>query len=132
MSGLTPGAVYTCAVRAANVSGFGLYSAPSSPVTIPVAPGAPSVVSAISTARRATSVVVSPPVSGGGLPITGYQANCVSSNGGVGKSSGLFTLNSPLALAGLTRGASYTCTARARNDEAPGPWSTPSAAFVVQ
>ena len=103
----------------------------SAPLTVtpPVAPGAPSVVS-VTRGVRTISTAYAAPASDGGSPITGYKATCVSSNGGITRSSTL-SLANPLVVGSLTSGKTYTCTAVARNAVGYSTPSAPSAAVVA-
>ena len=66
---------------------------------------------------------VSPPPDGGS-PITGYTANCTSSDGGApGSNTGA---DSPITVTNLTNGSTYTCTVTATNADGEGLPSPPS------
>ena len=113
VSSLTNGKTYTCTVHATNAVGDSFESAASGPVvpaTVPAAPAQPAVV------LGATSVSVAfVAPANGGATITGYTARCTSSDGGAAGSNNDAT--SPIVVAALTQGASYTCTVVATNVE---------------
>jgi hypothetical protein len=69
-------------------------------------------------------VSFAPPTSNGGAAITSYTAT--SSPGGLSKTG----TSSPLVVAGLTPGTSYTFTVKATNVSGAGPASAPSAAVT--
>jgi YVTN family beta-propeller protein len=121
VTGLTDGATYTFRVAAANAYGTGASSDPSAPVTLPVpiAPGAPTGVSASPRSRSAT-VSFTAPASDGGSPITTYT---VSASPGNITASGF---GSPITVTGLTNGTAYTFTVTATNAYGTSPTSAPS------
>jgi uncharacterized repeat protein (TIGR03803 family) len=119
VKGLTNGTTYTFTVKARNAERFGPSSAPSNSVTPAGRPGAPTGVSAKAGSRRAT-VTFEAPASDGGSPITSYTV--ISKPGGIKRSG----IASPITVKGLTNGATYTFTVKARNAEGFGPPSTPS------
>jgi hypothetical protein len=69
-----------------------------------------------------------PTLDDGGSPVTGYAAQCTSSNGGVpGSASG----STPSIVVGLlSNGSTYTCTVVANNADGPSAPSPPSAAVT--
>jgi titin len=124
VTGLLNGGTYTFTVFATNVVGNGPASTPSTAITLPDVPGAPTGVSAVASAGQAT-VTWTAPLSTGGLPITGYTVT--SSPGSVvvtttGATSAIVT--------GLTNGTSYTFTVYATNAVGNGPSSSPSTAVT--
>ncbi|HEY1278931.1 MAG TPA: fibronectin type III domain-containing protein, partial [Acidimicrobiales bacterium] len=127
ITGLTNTKTYTCTVTAKNAVGTGPASAPSAPVTLPMAPAAPTVTSV--TPGVGQIVVAFVAGSDGGAPITGYTAKCTSSNGGTAKS--VNGTGSPIVVTGLTNTKTYTCTVTAKNAVGTGPASAPSASVVV-
>jgi hypothetical protein len=67
------------------------------------------------------------PADTGGSKITGYRVRCTSSD--AGKTQSLVGVKSPIFVAGLTAGKTYSCTVKARNKVGFGPASTPSNSF---
>lgn len=123
VTGLVNATTYLCSVTATNVVGEGAASGTVS-VTLaaPTAPGAPTGVTA-TPGSGSISVAFTAPASNGGAAITGYNASCISSDGGTaGSGSGAA---SPITVSGLDNGKTYTCTVTATNSEGP---SAPSAA----
>ena len=125
---LASGASYDCQVTAVNDLGYGASSNPSATVTMPVVPGPPTGVTASLSGPDGLSVAFVPPVDSGGSPISGYAATCSSPSGATKSATGT---SSPIVVAGLTAGASYTCVVTASNDGGPGPSSASSAAVVM-
>src|SRR4029078_4317890 len=83
-------------------------SASAVPATVPNAPATPT----LTHGNASISVAFVAPVSGGSA-ITGYTANCTSSNGGV--SGSISGKPSPVIALALTNGKTYTCTVHATN-----------------
>lgn len=80
--------------------------------TPPTVPGPAAVTSSTAGPGRVT-VAFTPPDNNGGRPITGYTAQCVSTDGGV---SGLQTgTTSPLQVSNLSGGKHYHCRVAAAN-----------------
>ena len=127
VSGLTNGATYTCTLSATNGRGDGPESAESdafSPATIPGTPDAPS---AIPGDQTLTVSFAAPDDSGD--PIVSYDVECDSSDGGA---TGTATdVASPIVVAGLDNGNTYSCMVRATNSTGTGLWSAASADVVV-
>lgn len=94
------------------------------------APDAPSAVTASTPADGTTSTSVSfTAANANGSAIVAYNASCTSSTGGTSvNQSGA---SSPITVAGLTAGATYTCSVTATNGTGTGPASTASASFTV-
>ncbi|MDQ1382985.1 MAG: hypothetical protein QOG65_364, partial [Actinomycetota bacterium] len=132
VAGLTPGKTYTCTVAATNQYGTGTRSAPSSPFTVANVPSAPTNVKAAPGATTTTgplTVSFTLPVSDGGSPITGYDASCVSADGGApGTGSGT---SSPITVINMTPAKTYTCTVKAKNAVGASSASQPSSAVIV-
>ncbi len=94
---------------------------------VAVTPGAPTSVSATAGDAQA-SVSFTAPSNTGGSAITSYTATCTSSDGGAsGAQSGA---GSPLSVAGLTNGKTYTCTVSAANSAGSGSASSASSSFI--
>jgi len=123
VDGLANGIAYTFLVRATNIAGPGLFSAPSVVVTPRTVPGASTGVAAVAGNGQAT-VSFTPPASDGGAAITSYTVT--ASPGGQAAAG----TSSPIDVTGLTNGTSYTFTVIASNAAGTGPASAPSAAVV--
>ena len=89
-------------------------------------PGAPTGASAIPGVRSA-KVSFTKPADTGGSKITGYRVKCASTDGG--KTQSLVGPKSPIFVAGMTAGKTYSCTVKARNKVGFGPASLPSNNF---
>ncbi len=105
-------------------SGMGLSDAsrlPYGPGVLPppTAPSPPTVTGTTPAGGRAT--VAFTPGFDGGSPITGYTAQCSSTDGGVTKSAN--GTSSPITVTGLTPTKNYKCRVKARNAVGPGPFS---------
>ena len=123
---LTNGRTYTCTVHASNALGAGAESTASAsavPAAVPDAPAQP----AVTRGNTQISVAFVAPASNGS-PITGYTAACTSSDGGAFGSHAGGT--SPIVVAGLTNGSTYTCTVLATNAEGDSSPSVASAEAV--
>ncbi len=124
---LTKSKTYTCTVHATNVVGDSAESVPSNatvvPATIPDPPAKP-----VTTSGNGQISVAFVAPDNGGAAITGYSANCNSSDGGVpGSLSGG---SSPIVVTGLDNGKTYTCTVLATNSVGSGDASVASDATV--
>ena len=119
VTGLTPTKHYKCRVRATNAVGLGPVSAYGNTVLLPppTAPSPPTVTRTTPAGGRAT--VAFRPGFDGGSPITGYTAQCVSTDGGVTKS--VSAASSPITVTGLTPTKHYKCRVRATNAVGLGP-----------
>jgi lysophospholipase L1-like esterase len=108
-------------------------AATAASATTPTVPGAPQSVKAVPGPTTTTTgpLVVSftAPANTGGSAITSFTAACTSTNGGVAHTA--TGTASPLTVANLTTGKTYTCTVRARNSIGTGPASAASAAVGV-
>jgi fibronectin type III domain protein/putative Ig domain-containing protein/uncharacterized protein DUF11/centrosomal CEP192-like protein len=87
------------------------------------APGAPTI-AAVTAGDGTATVGFSPPTDDGGLPINGYT---VTASPGGGSATGTA---SPITVAGLDDGTSYTFTVTATNRAGDGPSSAPSMAVT--
>lgn len=112
VSSLTNGKTYTCSVTASNSAGTGTASSASNAVTLPTTvPDTPAIGTATSGASSVS--VAFTPGPDGGSAVSAFTATCVSSNGGAtGLASGPA---SPVVVASLTNGRTYTCTVTATN-----------------
>ncbi|GAB3248614.1 M36 family metallopeptidase [Nocardioides dilutus] len=121
VTGLSAGKSYHCRVRATNAVGDGPYSGFGDTVVVPATvPGAPTVTGSTPSAG-AVSVAFTPPASDGGSAITGYTAECVSTDGGVTDTG--TGASSPISVTGLSAGKSYHCRVLATNTVGDGPYS---------
>ena len=112
VTGLTIGRTYACRVRATNAVGTGGYSAyGASGVVAASTPPAPSVTN---TQLVSGGIRVSFASNGdGGSPITDYQLQCTSTDGGANRATA--GAASPLTVAAPTSGKSYHCRVKAMN-----------------
>src|SRR5262249_41793390 len=111
VGGLTNGKTYTCTAYVTNAAGNSNTSSASSsviPRTVPNTPAAPVVAGG----NQQVVITVTPPFNGGSA-ITGYTAQCTSSNGGAPGSATNAT--SPITVGSLTNGKTYTCSVYATN-----------------
>lgn len=117
------GATYSCTAAAQNGEGWSEESAASAPVLVPIAvPLAPTgVATGAVTADRAVEVAYEEPTDIGGSRLLSARATCTSDDGGTTREA----TGTPLVVADLTAGRSYTCVVAVRN--AAG-WSDDSAA----
>jgi uncharacterized repeat protein (TIGR01451 family) len=130
VTNLTGNAHYHCRVKATNAVGTGPYSGFGSTVLVPVAttaPPAPTVTNTTPSAKAAT--VAFSPNGDGGSPITGYTAQCVSTDGGVKKTAS--GASSPLTVTNLTGNAHYHCRVKATNAIGTSPYSAFGATVLV-
>ena len=116
IGGLTNGATYSVTVTAVNRLGSSPPSPPAShrPGTIPTAPAAISV-------TRGDGIVEvswSPPLNDGGLPISAYVIDWVSSTGATGS---IETVGTGYTMQNLLNGATYTVTVSAVNEAGTSP-----------
>ena len=118
ISGLTNGTSYNFRVRGINSLGGGTWSAPSSTTTPATVPGTPSAISFSATNSQATISFTAP--SSGGATISKYQ---YSINGGSSWIN-LSGTTSPLTIAGLTNGVTYSVMLRAVNSQGGGAPTT--------
>lgn len=134
VSGLLNGTSYTCTVKATNSAALtGPDSVASDPVA-PVAgtpPGAPTIGTATVTAPTTVSVSYAAGTAGSSAT-DNYRATCTSSDGGATQTatSGSGTVT-PISVASLTAGKTYTCTAAAHNATGWSPESAASNTIVL-
>jgi mono/diheme cytochrome c family protein len=81
----------------------------------PILPGAPTIGAGTPGNLQAT-IAFSAPADTGGTGITGYAASCTPSGSGTGTVS-------PIVVAGLINGTTYSCSVRASNSVGQGPAS---------
>ncbi|HXR44663.1 MAG TPA: fibronectin type III domain-containing protein, partial [Pseudolysinimonas sp.] len=133
VGGLAAGHAYSVQLRAVNIAGPGVASAPAG-ATTPALPGAPSV-SSVTAADGSVRVDFIPGTTGGS-PITGYQYQ-LSDGGPWTDASGA---TSPITIAPLQNGTTYPVSIRAVNAVGAGavsdaipvtPATTPSAPSIV-
>ena len=133
IAGLTPGVSYTFTVQATNPNGAGPVSAPSNAVipTAPVAPSAPTNVTALPASSQAL-VSWTAPSSNGGSPITGYTITPFV--GSTAQTPFQVTNGSATSatVSGLTNGTAYTFTVSATNSVGTGPASTASSSVTPE
>jgi predicted RNA-binding protein with TRAM domain len=129
VTNLDKGKTYTCTVVATNTDGDSSASSASSSAdmatTVPGAPAAPT----LTKQDGAIDVAFSAPADDGGATISGDTATCTSSDGGAtGSQSGGA---SPITVAGLTNGKTYTCTVHASNTDGDGSESAASSSLLL-
>jgi fibronectin type III domain protein len=129
VTGAIPGKTYTCTLVASNADGPSGTSPPSTQVTPGGKPDAP-LAPTVAAGNASISVAFAAPPSNGS-PITGYTADCKSSNGGVERTvGGVGVVTSPIVVTGLTNGRTYTCNVTATNLFGAGPSSSASGPAV--
>jgi hypothetical protein len=117
--GLTAGTTYTFTVTATNGNGTGPASSPSSQITLPNVPGAPTAVMATAGVRRAM-VSWTAPMNNGGSAVTGYV---VTTSPG-GQTTG--ATGTSVTVMGLSNGQTYSFTVQATNAVGTGAASLSS------
>lgn len=121
---LTPGETYTFTVVATNARGDSASSEPSSAVTLPRPPDAPTQV--VATAGiRSLSVTWAMPASDGGSPVTAYRVTPYSA-GTAGTPVTVDAEPREATLTGLVNGTAYRVTVIAVNALGPSAESEPS------
>ena len=128
VTGVTVGKTYACHVLAHNSSdGYGAQSVDTSPslvaISVPNAPPKPTVSSGTGSLSVSFGAATA-----NGSSITGYEADCTSSDTGVFGSN---TGTSPIVVSGLTNLSTYSCTVKAASGLGNGPDSLPSDPVVV-
>ncbi|HTD50325.1 MAG TPA: fibronectin type III domain-containing protein, partial [Acidimicrobiia bacterium] len=132
VTGLTDGDSYTCTVTATNGVGpspASPASASATPIGKPAAPAQPTV-----TQGNQLLVVTYTAPANNGSQITSYTAVCTSTNGGALGTGTYNTLDgtaSPINVASVTSGKSYTCHVRATNGVGASPDSLESSPPVT-
>ena len=120
VNGLTGNKSYHCRVSATNAVGTGPRSAYGDTVVVTLtAPGAPTITS--STPLAGAVRVAFTPGNTGGSPVTGYTAQCVSTDGGANNT--ITGTASPITVNGLSGAKSYRCRVSATNAVGTGPRS---------
>jgi mono/diheme cytochrome c family protein len=108
----------TCTVAANQAGDANFAAAPqvTRDVTItPTLPSAPTIGAATPGNNQAT-IAFSAPGNTGGVPISGYTASCTPTGLGTG-------MVSPITIAGLSNGTTYTCSVKATNSVGDSPSS---------
>ena len=129
VTGLTNGSTYTCTLFATNSHGDGPSQGESNPLfsrsRSPAPPTRPTFVGP----GNSKITVRSMPPDDSGDPITSYDVECDSTDGGTtGTASGS---DSPIEVDGLDNTYTYTCEVRATNSSGTGLWSPMSEDVVV-
>jgi titin len=127
VDGLDNGSTYTCTLFATNSRGDGPIideSDPFSPTTIPDTPDPPTV-----TPGDGRAWVSFDAPNDNGDPITSYDVECTSSDGGT--TGDATDVTSPIEVDGLDNTNTYSCTVRATNNSGTGLWSNPSDDVVI-
>ncbi len=127
VTALTTAKTYLCTVKGTNARGAG----PASMASIPLVEGSPAPPT-IGTVTKTSAGVLSVAFTAGannGSAITGFTAQCLSTNGGVSASK--TGASSPLAVTGLTTGRTYQCTVKGINARGAGITSPASVAVIA-
>jgi predicted RNA-binding protein with TRAM domain len=117
--GLTPGETYTFTVTATNGKGTGAASSPSSQITLPNVPGAPTAVMATAGIRQATVTWIRP-TDNGGSPVMSYIVTTSPGGQTTGATGSLATIT------GLSNGQTYSFKVQAVNAVGTGAASVSS------
>lgn len=130
VAGVTTGVPYTCRVKQTNARGASPASAASAPVIVGSPAPATGVKARSNTASGTGSVVVSfTPGASNGSAISSFTATCTSPNGGTTHVA--TKAASPITVAGLATGKTYSCYVTATNARGNGPASPRSLALIV-
>jgi hypothetical protein len=121
IAGLQDTKFYRFEIAAKNAIGTGAFSTMANGMTAG-APGQPGQPTATRTAPGSLRLTFRAPMSDG-APAT-YYATCTSTNHGTAKTTK--ATQSPITVAGLTSGKTYTCTIIATNSRGAGPRSNPT------
>lgn len=132
VTGLSANQTYACDVRAANNAGSGAWSAKSAnfgtpPVT--TVPGTPGNVSATVLSAKSARISFTPPANNGGSAVTGYRAQCFSTDGGTTRVKD--GTSSPLTFTTLSATKTYRCRVRATNAVGDGSYSAYTPTFQL-
>jgi hypothetical protein len=119
---------YHCRVRATNAVGTGPYGPFGSTVRVLPTPPEPPTVNNTTPLDDAVRVAFAKGYNGGSA-ITGFTAQCVSTNGGVTRTR--TGTASPITVVDLTSGSSYHCRVRATNAVGLGNFSDYGATVAV-
>ena len=122
VTGLTNGDSYTFTVTATNTMGTGPASSASNAVTPATVPGAP-IIGTATPGNASASVTFAPPTSNGGATISGYTVTATDLTNSVNGGETASGATSPITVAGLTNGDSYSFTVTATNSAGTGPES---------
>ena len=121
VTSLTNGTLYSFRARAVNMIGNGPWSAEQSarPSTVP---GAPSI--SLTAGNGQIRVGITAPASDGGLSITQYRVEWVSSTQSYSSDRRIDTTSTNPTITGLTNDVTYTVRVRALNSIGYGDWSS--------
>ncbi len=109
VTGLTNKKTYTCTMVATNAIGSSVASAASQAFVPNTGPSDPPTIGTATGGNAQATVTFTAPADTGGGTISSYTVTCTSADGGAtGSVSGAA---SPLTVASLTNGKTYTCTA---------------------
>uniref|UniRef100_A0A6C0DS22 Fibronectin type-III domain-containing protein n=1 Tax=viral metagenome TaxID=1070528 RepID=A0A6C0DS22_9ZZZZ len=119
---LANGQSYTIRIVAVNQTG------PSTPITAPAVtpagpPGAPTLAQPVG-GNKSITLVITPPASNGGSPITGYEYKTSNSTSYRSLSGATSTITTDSSGNALADGTVYNISVRARNANLPGPATT--------
>jgi titin len=127
VSSLTDSNTYTCAVVATNAVGDSAPSASSNSFIAATSPDAPTI-GAVTQGVNSATVAFTPGFDGSDA-VTSFTMTCTSSDGGTTRSAS--GASSPLTVATLSNGNTYTCSATATNSLGTSGSSATTASFVA-